>query len=50
MPSAERMSPVDTTWLRMDRPSNPMVIVGVLIIGGPVDLNGLEETLAERFL
>ncbi len=50
MPEAERLSPVDTTWLRMDRPANPMVIVGVLIIEGPVKLNLLEETLAERFL
>ncbi len=50
MPQAERMSPVDTTWLRMDRPLNPMVIIGVLIIEGPVNLNVLEDTLAERFL
>jgi diacylglycerol O-acyltransferase len=34
----------------MDLPSNPMVIVGVHIIGGPLDLNDLETTLAERFL
>ncbi|MGO9984743.1 MAG: wax ester/triacylglycerol synthase family O-acyltransferase [Rhodomicrobium sp.] len=50
MPEAERISPVDTTWLRMDRPANPMVIVGVLIIEGPVNLNLLEDTLAARFL
>ncbi|MBT3069634.1 wax ester/triacylglycerol synthase family O-acyltransferase [Rhodomicrobium sp. Az07] len=34
----------------MDRPSNPMVIVGVLILEGPLDLNTLEDTVAERFL
>ncbi|WP_127077543.1 wax ester/triacylglycerol synthase family O-acyltransferase [Rhodomicrobium lacus] len=50
MSKAERVSAVDTTWLRMDRPSNPMVIVGVLILEGPLDLNTLEDTLAERFL
>lgn len=50
MPEAERMSPVDTTWLRMDRPANPMVIIGVLIVEGPVKLDLLEERLAERFL
>jgi diacylglycerol O-acyltransferase / wax synthase len=50
MSKAERVSSVDTTWLRMDRPSNPMVIVGVLILEGPLDLNTLEEAIAERFL
>jgi WS/DGAT/MGAT family acyltransferase len=50
MSKAERMSSVDTTWLRMDRPANPMVIVGVLILEGPLDLNKLESTIAERFL
>jgi WS/DGAT/MGAT family acyltransferase len=34
----------------MDRPANPMVIIGVLILEGPVDLDQLEETVAERFL
>jgi diacylglycerol O-acyltransferase / wax synthase len=50
MSKAERVSSVDTTWLRMDRPANPMVIIGVLILEGPLDLNTLEETIAERFL
>ena len=50
MSKAERMSSVDTTWLRMDRPANPMVVVGLLIFGGPLDLNKLEETIAQRFL
>ncbi len=50
MPEAERMSPIDTAWLRMDRPANPMVIAGVLVLGGPIDLDQLEERLAERFL
>jgi WS/DGAT/MGAT family acyltransferase len=34
----------------MDRPANPMVIIGVLILEGPLDLNTLEEVIAERFL
>jgi diacylglycerol O-acyltransferase / wax synthase len=50
VPKAERIAPVDTTWLRMDRPTNPMVINGVLILEGPLDLDKLEKTLAERFL
>jgi len=50
MVSGERMSPVDTTWLRMDRPNNPMVIVGVIKLAGPVDPGELARTLAERLL
>ena len=46
----ERMDPVDVTWLRMDRPGNLMVIVGVLILAGPVDKPRLAETLARRML
>ena len=30
--TVERMSKVDTAWLRMDSPSNLMMIVGVWII------------------
>jgi diacylglycerol O-acyltransferase / wax synthase len=50
MSKAERMSSVDTTWLRMDRPANPTVIVGLLILKGPLDLDKLETTIAARFL
>ncbi len=50
MTKAERMSSVDTSWLRMDRPANPMVIVGVLILEGPVNLNKLERIIVDRFL
>lgn len=50
MARGERMSPVDTTWLRMDRPHNPMVILGVFKLAGPVDAERLERTLAVRLL
>ncbi|MDK9697608.1 MAG: wax ester/triacylglycerol synthase family O-acyltransferase [Siculibacillus sp.] len=50
MTRGERMSPVDTTWLRMDRPNNPMVIVGVIKLAGPVDPTELARILAERLL
>lgn len=50
MSKPERMSSVDTTWLRMDRTANPMVINSVLVFEGPVDLDALEEAIAERFL
>jgi diacylglycerol O-acyltransferase len=50
MAKSERMSPVDTTWLRMDRTANPMVIVGVLLLDGPVDMDRVERTIAQRLL
>src|SRR5271165_2479990 len=50
MPYAERIAPVDTTWLRMDVPGNPMVNNGVLIFEGPLKLDRLQEKLSERLL
>jgi diacylglycerol O-acyltransferase len=50
MASSERMEPIDTTWLRMERPTNLMVIVGLLFLAGPVDIPRLERTLADRLL
>jgi diacylglycerol O-acyltransferase len=47
---SERMSPVDTTWLRMDRAVNRMVIVGVMMLAPPIDLVRLERTLSARLL
>lgn len=46
----ERMSSVDTAWLRMDRPSNLMMICGVLIFRERVAFARLQKTLADRFL
>jgi WS/DGAT/MGAT family acyltransferase len=50
MSKNERMAAVDTTWLRMDRPTNPMVVLGVLILAGPVDVARLEKALGDRLL
>lgn len=50
MSKSERMAPVDTTWLRMERPTNLMVILGVLILEGPVDAGHLKTTLEKRIL
>ena len=50
MSDRKRMSPVDTTWLRMDNPVNLMMIVVVWILEGPVALDRLENQLAEGFL
>ena len=50
MSKRERMSSVDTTWLRMDRPNNLMVIVGVWMLEGPVDLDRVETQIVEGLL
>ncbi len=50
MSHRERMSSVDTTWLRMDRPNNLMVIVGVWMLEGPVDLERVETQIVEGLL
>lgn len=44
----EKMSSVDTAWLRMDRPTNLMMIVGVLIFEGALDHGRLKATIASR--
>jgi len=46
----ERMSSVDTAWLRMDRAANRMVIVGVLVFDTPLDYERLRSTLDTRLL
>ena len=48
MRKREKMSPVDTAWLRMDRESNLMMIVGVLIFDGVVDYERLRNTILRR--
>ena len=50
MNRSERMSSVDATWLRMDRPANLMMIVAVWLLEGPVALDKVEKQLAEGFL
>ena len=46
----ERMSGVDTAWLRMDRPCNLMQIVGVMRFVGRLDVERLKRLLGERLL
>ena len=50
MTSRERVSHVDTAWLRMDRPENLMQIVGVMTFVGRVDAERLKRTIAHRLL
>lgn len=46
----EPMSRVDTAWLRMERPTNPMMITGVLTFDAPVSLARLRRVVAQRFV
>ena len=46
----ERMSSVDTAWLRMDAPTNLMMIVGVMMFEGPMDVARFKRTLTHRLL
>ena len=48
--SAERMSKVDTAWLRMDSPTNLMMIVGVWIIKPGVSYPAVCQRIEERLL
>jgi len=49
-PSSERMSKVDTAWLRMDTEANLMMIVGVWSIRPGISLAAVRERVAERLL
>jgi len=46
----EPMSKVDTAWLRMERPTNLMMITGVLMFATPLDPKRIKKLLADRFL
>jgi diacylglycerol O-acyltransferase len=46
----EKMSAVDTAWLRMDSANNQMMIVGVAMLGKPIGMAQLRATLHSRFL
>lgn len=50
MSSREKISHVDTAWLRMDRPENLMQILGVMIFAGPIDAERFRRTVARRML
>ena len=44
----ERMSGVDTAWLRMDTPTNLMMIVGVMMFDGRIDIARFRRTVQQR--
>ena len=49
-PRRESMSKVDTAWLRMEGPTNPMMITGVLMFAEPMDIDRLRQVIKQRFL
>jgi len=50
VPQRERMSSVDTAWLRMDSPHNRMMIAGVLMLERRVSVSRLRKSVAARLL
>ena len=46
----ERMSGVDTAWLRMEHPSNLMMIVGVMVFADRLDVAAVRRVLMSRFI
>ena len=50
MSQAERMSRVDTAWLRMDNDVNLMTIVGVWMLTPAITLAALRERVADKLL
>ncbi|MDO8650605.1 MAG: wax ester/triacylglycerol synthase family O-acyltransferase [Undibacterium sp.] len=50
MADQERLSSVDAAWLRMDRPTNLMMICGVMMFSGQLELQQLRQVIYLRLL
>jgi WS/DGAT/MGAT family acyltransferase len=50
MTNRERISGVDTAWLRMERPTNLMMIVGVWMFERKLNIRDVKRILERRFL
>ncbi len=48
--ASTRISTADVAWLQMDRPTNNMVVNGVMWFDEPVDWDRLRQVYQERFL
>jgi WS/DGAT/MGAT family acyltransferase len=44
------LGPVDTAWLHMEDPTNLMMVTGLFLVDGPLDVDDLRETLRERMI
>jgi diacylglycerol O-acyltransferase / wax synthase len=49
-PIVERFSGVDRAWLNMERPTNPMTILALIVFAAPVALDRLRSAVQERLL
>ncbi|RMF74625.1 MAG: wax ester/triacylglycerol synthase family O-acyltransferase [Acidobacteria bacterium] len=49
-PRREPMSRVDAAWLRMDQPTNRMIVTGVMFFEQPVDYARLRRLIEDRML
>jgi WS/DGAT/MGAT family acyltransferase len=47
---AEPLTSVDAAWLRMEDPTNLMMVTGVLIFEQPIDIRRLRQVLQDRLL
>ena len=48
--SRERMSGIDTAWLRMEHPTNLMMIVGIMVFKEKLDFKKVQASIEQRFL
>lgn len=46
----EPIANVDTAWLRMEQPTNLMMITGVIVLDHPVQFEHFRDVIANRFL
>jgi diacylglycerol O-acyltransferase len=46
----EPISKVDTAWLRMEQPTNLMMITGIMLLDSPMDIERFKDTVEKRFL
>jgi len=47
---SEQLAPVDHAWLRMEDPTNLMMVTGLLIFDQPLDFERLRDTFEQRVL
>ncbi|MEM0963633.1 MAG: wax ester/triacylglycerol synthase family O-acyltransferase [Bacteroidota bacterium] len=50
MPNSFPVSPPDSAWLRMENPTNPMTITGIVGFGSRLDVADLRDFVGERLV
>ncbi len=50
MSRLERLGSLDMTWLQIERNTNLMQVIGVLVLATPLDRAGLADCLRTRLL